>query len=145
MSLFYASITLGRFLAGFVTMRVSNKDLIRWGGLVILAGVGLMVAPLPLPFTLTGFLLVGFGCAPLFPCMLHETPHRFGTDNAQAIMGFQMAVAYIGATFMPPLFGFIGTATTLALMPGFLIAYTALLILASETLRNRLRKPNLEE
>ena len=142
-SLFFASITLGRFLTGFVTFKASNKDLIRWGGVVILAGVVLMLLPLPLPFTLVGFLLVGFGCAPLFPCMLHETPDRFGADNAQAVMGFQMAVAYIGATFMPPLFGFIGTATTLALLPSFLVVYIALLILASEALRNRLRDPIL--
>lgn len=139
-SLFYASITLGRFLTGFVTMKVSNNDLIRWGGVIILVGVGLMLAPLPLPFTLAGFLLVGLGCAPIFPCMLHETPVRFGKANAQAVMGFQMAVAYIGATLMPPLFGFVATATTLALMPVFLAAYIAVLLLSSEILRKRLAR-----
>jgi len=137
-SLFYASITLGRFLTGFVTFKVSNRDLIRWGGITILAGVVCMLAPLPLPFTLAGFLLVGFGCAPIFPCMLHETPDRFGASQSQAIMGFQMAVAYIGATFLPPLFGFLASATTLALLPVFLLGYIAVLILSSETLRRKL-------
>ena len=139
-SLFFASITLGRFLTGFVTFKVSNKDLIRWGGLVILAGVGLMLVPLPLPFTLTGFLLVGFGCAPLFPCMLHETPDRFGAANALAVMGFQMAVAYIGATLLPPVFGFLASVTTMDALPVFLLGYVGLLIAASETLRRRLAK-----
>jgi len=98
----------------------------------------LMLAPLPLGFTLAGFVLVGFGCAPLFPCMLHETPARFGVTHAPAIMGFQMAVAYIGATFMPPLFGFVAGATTLALMPVFLLGFIGLLIASSEVLRKKL-------
>lgn len=138
-SLFYAAITLGRFLTGFVTFKVSNNDLIRWGGVIILVGVGLMLAPLPLSFTLAGFLLVGFGCAPIFPCMLHETPVRFGKANAQAVMGFQMATAYIGATFMPPFFGVFGQSFTFALLPVFLLAYIAVLILSTEGLRRRVK------
>jgi len=136
-SLFFAAITAGRFLTGFATSRVSNKDLIRWGGGLILAGVALMLVPLPLPFTLAGFLLVGFGCAPVFPCMIHETPVRFGKKQAQAIIGFQMAAAYIGATFMPPLFGFIGQSTTLALLPVFLVGYSVVLLLCTEGLRRK--------
>lgn len=136
-STFYASITLGRFLTGFVSYRLSNPKLIRIGGLTILTGVGLLLIPLPLPLTLAGFVLIGLGCAPIFPCMLHETPVRFGADHAQAIMGFQMAVAYIGATFLPPLFGFIANATTLALLPFFLFAYILLLLASSEALRRR--------
>ncbi len=135
-SFFYGSITLGRFLTGFVTYRVSNGNLIRAGVLTILAGVILLLAPLPLPLSLTGFLLVGFGCAPIYPCMLHETPVRFGAKNAQALMGFQMAVAYIGSTFLPPLFGFIASATTLALLPAFLLAYVGLLLVGSERVRH---------
>jgi fucose permease len=139
-SFFYASITLGRFLTGFVTFRVSNRNLIRAGSLVILAGVLLMASPLPLPLCLAGFLLVGLGCAPIYPCMLHETPIRFGAANAQAIMGFQMAVAYVGSTLLPPAFGFIASASSLALLPVFLLLYIALLIGGSETLRRRLRR-----
>jgi fucose permease len=133
-SLFYASITLGRFLTGFLTYRVSNRGLIRFGSLVILTGILLLALPLPLPFTLAGFLLIGLGCAPIFPCMLHETPTRFGVDNAQAIMGFQMAVAYIGSTLLPPAFGFVASATSMGILPYFLLACIALLIAASERL-----------
>jgi len=134
-SLFYASITVGRFITGFMTYRLSNNDLLRWGGLIVLAGVILLLIPAPLPITLIGFLLVGFGCAPIYPCMLHETPVRFGAENAQAIMGFQMAVAYIGSSILPPLFGFIASATTLALLPVFLAGYITVLLLSSEKLR----------
>jgi fucose permease len=135
-SLFYASLTLGRFLTGFITYKVANKNLIRAGCLVILSGVSLMLFHLPLPFTLSGFLLVGLGCAPVFPCMLHETPDRFGAANAHAIMGFQMAVAYIGATLLPPSFGFIASATSLDPLPFFLLGCITLLVLGSEALRN---------
>jgi len=139
-SMFYVSITVGRFLTGFVTYKMSNNDLIRTGGLVVLAGVVLLLLPLPLPVALTGFLLVGLGCAPLFPCMLHETPVRYGAANAPAMMGFQMATAYIGATFLPPLFGLVASFTTLALMPVFLVAYIAVLIVTSEALRASLSR-----
>ncbi len=135
-SLFYASLTLGRFLTGFLTYKIANKNLIRVGCLVILSGVSLMLFHLSLPLTLSGFLLTGFGCAPIFPCMLHETPDRFGAANAQAVMGFQMAVAYIGATFLPPLFGFIASAISMDLLPIFLLGCVTLLLFGSEALRN---------
>lgn len=134
-SLFYGAITLGRFLTGFVTMKMSNMNLVRSGAFIIVTGVVLMLAPIPLPFSLAGFILVGFGCAPIFPSMIHETPARFGSRHAEAIMGFQMAVAYIGTTTLPPIFGFIGSATSLGLLPWFLLAYVGVLFVASERVR----------
>ncbi|MFW6365597.1 MAG: MFS transporter, partial [Spirochaetota bacterium] len=134
-SVFYASITAGRTITGFITLRISNTTLTRWGGILILAGVLGMVLPLPLSFTLGGFVLVGLGCAPIFPCMLHETPVRFGRQHSQAVMGLQMGSAYIGATFLPPFFGFISSCTSMALFPIFLLGYSALLIAGSETVR----------
>ncbi len=138
-SLFYASITLGRFLTGFITFKLSNKTLVRWGGITILFGVVLLLLPLPTVVSLIGFLLIGLGCAPIFPCMLHETPVNFGPADSQAIMGFQMAVAYVGASFLPPIFGFISSATSMALFPLFLLAYITLLLLNSEALRRAVR------
>jgi fucose permease len=134
-SFFFAGITLGRFITGFLTFKLSNNALIHSGALLVLAGVLFMVLPLALPLTLCGFLLVGFGCAPIFPSMLHETPIRFGKRNSQLIMGFQMGVAYIGASVLPPLFGFIAGATALHLLPFFLLAYILLLLFGFERLR----------
>jgi fucose permease len=131
-SLFYGSITLGRFISGFVTMTMSSKTLIRAGEIGILLGVILLLVPLPEIFTLASFILIGLGCAPIFPSMLHETPARFGAEDAQSIMGFQMAVAYIGATFLPPIFGFIASNTSFAIMPFFLVVYIALMFVNSE-------------
>jgi len=134
-SLYYGSITLGRLLTGFLTYKLSNNTMIRSGALIILSGVVLMLIPLSLPFTLAGFIIIGFGCAPIFPSMLHETPARFGRSSSQSIMGFQMAVAYIGTTILPPLFGFVAGAAAMHLLPVFLLTYIVFLLLSFEQLR----------
>lgn len=131
-SLFYGAITLGRFVSGFVTMGVSSKMLMRAGEVAILLGVIALLLPLPAAFSMVSFVLIGLGCAPIFPTMLHETPARFGDAEAQNIMGFQMAVAYIGATVLPPIFGAVAAATTFAILPIFLLACITLMLVNSE-------------
>lgn len=133
-SLFFGSITLGRFISGFITMRVSSLALIRSGEIAILVGVLCFLLPLPSLFAMVGFVLVGLGCAPIFPTMLHQTPARFGNADAQNIMGFQMAVAYTGASFLPPFLGIVAGATTFAVFPMFLLLYIGLMLVSSEQL-----------
>lgn len=145
-SSYYAGITLGRLLTGFITMRVSSRDLIRAGQVIIIIGVLLFLLPLPIYLTITGFMLVGLGCAPIFPCMLHETPVRFGREHSQKIMGYQMAAAYTGSTFLPPALGWIAGQTTIAIFPFFIAAYALMMLLSSErinhlsTLANRVNR-----
>lgn len=134
-SSFYACITLGRMLTGFITFKIKNDDLIRWGALIILTGIVLMLGPLSIHFTIAGIMLVGLGCAPIFPCMIHETPNRFGSRYSQAIIGVQMAFAYIGTTFLPPLFGFVSSFLSLKLLPLFLLVYLVLLFFSVQRLR----------
>jgi len=131
-SLYYLGITLGRLLTGFLTLRFGNRLLIRTGQLLALFGVLLLLFPLPYYFSLPGFILVGLGCAPIFPCMLHETPVRFGRENSQAIMGYQMALAYTGSTFLPPILGFIASHTTIGLLPVFVLTYILIMLVCSE-------------
>ena len=103
-SYYYGGITLGRFISGILTSHFTNKQLIYGGQGVIL--LGLITLTLPFQATLfPGFILIGFGCAPIFPSLLHETPKNFGELHSQSIMGMQMASAYIGITLMPLLFG----------------------------------------
>lgn len=120
-SLFYLGITIGRGINGFLAMRFNDSQLIRLGQALI--GLGILVLFLPVSVsavTLVGMLLIGFGCAPIYPCIIHSTPEHFGQENSQAIIGVQMASAYIGSTLMPPLFGFLGNSTTLAIFPYYL-------------------------
>ena len=120
-SLFFLGITAGRALSGFVSMKLSNEALIRIGGILLIAGMFIMLLPLPAVFTIAGFIIVGLGLAPIFPCMLHQTPVYFKKENAQAAMGLQMAFAYCGITLMPPLFGQLFAHLSFSLMPYLLL------------------------
>ncbi len=131
-SLYYAGITIGRLISGFVTMKISNTMLIRMGQIIALAGAAILLLPLPTIFSLMGFILIGLGCAPIFPCMLHETPARFGKENSQKIMGYQMAAAYTGSTLLPPFLGLIVSHSAMTLLPFFVLAYIAAMLLGSE-------------
>jgi fucose permease len=131
-SLYYGGITIGRLITGFVTLKISNRLLIRIGQTIALAGVLLLLLPLPNIFSLIGFIMIGLGCAPIFPCMLHETPARFGKENSQAIMGYQMALAYTGSTFLPPILGVIAARTTIGLLPFFVLSYIIIMFISSE-------------
>lgn len=117
-SFFYFGITIGRFLSGFITIKLSSQNMVRLGQLVLLLGVVIILLPLSINYLLVvGFLLVGLGCAPIYPSMLHSTPENFGKDVSQSIMGKQMASAYVGSTFMPPIMGFIVDNVSSKLFP----------------------------
>jgi fucose permease len=142
-SLYYAGITVGRFITGFITFKVSNRNLIRTGQIIALTGAALLFLPLPSPFSLVGFIMVGLGLAPIFPCMLQETPIRFGQEHSQTIMGYQMAVAYTGSTFLPPLLGFIAANSTIGIFPFFIAGFIAIMLLGSEKLNGLLIRNDL--
>ncbi|WP_419880475.1 MFS transporter [Peribacillus sp. B-H-3] len=144
-SFYYAGITIGRFFTGFITFKTTNRTLIRMGQITALAGAILTILPLPSVFSLAGFIIVGLGLAPIFPCMLHETPARFGKQHSQTIMGYQMAVAYTGSTFMPPLLGFIASHSTMKIFPYWIFIFVGLMLLTSEKLNTLLKKKRLME
>jgi len=132
-SLYYFGITLGRFISGFITMKLSNSSLIRIGEAVIITGLVFLLLPVDWVFIQTvGFLLIGLGCAPVFPSLIHETPVRFGKDLSQAFIGMQMACAYVGSTLMPPIFGFIAQRTSFCLFPFFLLTASLIMIMANK-------------
>ena len=118
--LFYMGITTGRAISGFVTMKLSDTRMIRLGQGIVAAGIGLMLLPLGSAATGAGLLLTGFGCAPIYPCVIHSTPYFFGTANSQQIIGVQMASAYVGNLLMPTLFGFIADHLGAEFLPLYL-------------------------
>lgn len=138
-SLFYLGITAGRFLSGFVADKMGDRRMIRAGLGVMTAGVALILLPLSsdLP-ALCGLVIFGLGCAPVYPSIIHATPFNFGRENSQAIIGIQMASAYVGSTFMPPLFGLIAQHISLRLYPAYLAVLLGLLCVMTERL-NRLK------
>ncbi|MFH5780105.1 MFS transporter [Heyndrickxia oleronia] len=139
-SLYYGGITVGRFITGFITFKMNNATLIRLGQIIALIGAILLSLPFPSIFALIGMILVGLGLAPIFPCMLHETPTRFGKKQSQIIMGYQMAVAYTGSTFMPPLLGFLASHSTIGIFPLCILFFVTAMLLSSEKLNTYLKK-----
>jgi fucose permease len=136
-SLFYFGITAGRLLSGFASIKWDTHHLIRAGQVII--GVGLILLFLPIgaykiPISLG---LMGLGCAPIFPSMLHQTPRVFTPSVSQAMMGVQMAFGYIGATFMPPLFGLLSKGIGISLYPFFLAVAAVIMIVSSEQIARR--------
>jgi fucose permease len=132
--LFYIGITAGRAISGFATMKLNDTSMIRLGQGIILAGILVLILPLPAIFSLIGLIVIGLGCAPIYPCIIHSTPAHFGADKSQAVIGVQMASAYIGTLAMPPLFGIIANYISASLYPVYLFLILILMIVMHELL-----------
>ena len=133
-SLFYIGITAGRGISGFITMKLNDVQMIRLGEVIIGIGVLVMLLPFGQSLSLTGLILIGLGCAPVYPCVIHSTPAHFGADKSQAIIGIQMACAYVGTCLMPPVFGLIANHITVALLPVYLLIILVLMVIMHELL-----------
>ncbi len=134
-SLFLLGVTGGRFLAGFVADRIGDRLLIRWGFTTV--GLGTVMVLLPLGtdvVALAGLVIAGLGCAPIYPAIIHSTPANFGRENSQAIIGVQMAAAYVGSTLAPPLFGLLSSGVGTWTFPVFLTVLAVLGLVMSQRL-----------
>ena len=140
-SLFYIGITAGRLVSGFVSEKLGDARLIRIGVCIIAAGIALLALPVQTyGVSIAGFLVIGFGCAPIYPAIIHSTPANFGAEHSQAVIGVEMAFAYIGTTFMPPLFGLIAQYADIALMPLWLALFGIFLFCMTELLNRSNRR-----
>ena len=145
-SLFYIGMTAGRMLCGFVTEKLGDKKLIRIGAAGMLLGIALLALPVQTDvFALAGFVVIGFGCAPVYPSIIHQTPTSFGEENSQSVIGIQMASAYIGTTFMPPLFGLIAQYIDIVLLPIYLLLFTVFMFVCTERLNAIVKKRNADK
>lgn len=136
-ALFYIGITTSRFLSGFVSEKLGDRKLILIGSSILSIGIILLALPLGDIAAIIAFVVIGFGCGPIYPSIIHSTPNNFGAENSGAIIGIQMASAYVGTTFMPPLFGLLGNALGFNIMPIFLATFVILMIIMVElTFRN---------
>jgi fucose permease len=139
-ALYYIGITLGRFLSGFVTIKLNNRQMIRLGQLIIGVGIIVLVLPFGNSTLLPGLFLIGLGCAPIFPSLLHQTPKNFGEEYSQAIIGLQMGSAYIGTSIMPPIFGWLASHISFNIFPVFLGIVLFIKIFMVETLKKKKEK-----
>lgn len=133
-SMLFTGLTVGRGLNGFLTIKFSDSQLIRMGQAIILLGIAAMLLPFGEMVSLLGLILIGLGSAPIYPCIIHSTPAHFGAEKSQALIGVQMASAYVGSCLAPPLFGLIANHIHIGLMPVYLLAILILMIVMHERL-----------
>lgn len=140
-SFFYIGITLGRGISGFFAEKLGDKRLIRFGTIIILIGILLVAIPTSASWpSLVGLIVIGLGCAPVYPAIIHSTPDNFGKENSQAVIGVQMAFAYIGITAMPPLFGLIAEEINIGLYSAYLLAFALLMLVMCEVLNAKVKR-----
>ncbi len=132
-SMFFIGITAGRAINGFLTFKFGDVAMIRAGQAIILFGIALMLIPAGVYTTLAGLIIIGLGCAPIYPCVIHSTPQKFGKKYSQALIGLQMAGAYVGICLMPPFFGLIAQYISANMLPIYLLALLALMVLTHES------------
>lgn len=133
-SIFFVGITAGRLLNGFLTFKFTDTQMIRIGQVLLIVGTITLLLPLGQIVSMIGIVLIGLGCAPIYPCIIHSTPDHFGTSRSQAMIGVQMASAYIGTCLMPPIFGLVANYINVALLPVYLFLLTIIMIIVHEKL-----------
>lgn len=135
--MFFIGITVGRAINGFIAMKLQDSQMIRLGQSIIAIGVIIMLLPGPHIISLAGLILIGLGCAPVYPCIIHSTPAHFGAGRSQALIGVQMASAYVGTCLMPPIFGLIANHISIALFPVYIMALLILMVIMHELLSKK--------
>ena len=138
-SIYYLGITLGRFICGFISDKLSNKKLIRFGQITIIIGSILFMINRHETIKPIGLILIGLGCAPIFPALIHETPYRFSKETSQKIIGLQIAIAYVGTICIPPLFGIISKYTSTNILPYFILVLAMILFITCEGINKILK------
>lgn len=138
-STFYIGITVGRAICGFLTMKLTDQNMIRLGQVLIALGVVLILLPAGPEVLFAGLITVGLGCAPIYPCIIHETPANFGRSLSLAMTGVQMAFAYVGSCLMPPVFGLLAQYVSPTLYPWYLGALLVVMFVMAESLHRHTR------
>ncbi len=133
--LFFIGITVGRFISGFMTMRFNDTQMIRLGQVLIAIGLVMLLIPAGSEaLALPGLIVIGLGCAPIYPCIIHSTPDHFGPERSQAVIGVQMASAYVGTCLMPPFFGLLANHIGFWLYPIYLLIALVVMVYMHERL-----------
>ncbi len=137
-SFFYMGITVGRLISGFIAPRVGSRNMIRGGQVVVVAGLALLVVGQGEVMLSCALALIGLGCAPIYPSIIALTPERFGEAASQSMVSLQMACAYVGSTFAPPLCALLVSDGGAALVPVLLVGVLTVMVLLSERANVRL-------
>ena len=141
-SLFYIGITIGRAISGFLTIKFNDNTMIRSGMVLIVLGIIFLILPFNVILSYIGLIIIGLGCAPIYPCIIHSTPSLFGENKSQAIIGVEMASAYIGTCIMPPIFGLLANYISLKLYPFYMLLLLIVMWIMFESLIKLSKRKN---
>jgi len=123
-SLIFGGLMLGRLISGFISNKLGDRRLIRIGIFVELLGIIMVFLPVEsYMVTAAGFVVIGTGMGPVYPAIQHMAPANFGKKYSAAVIGLQMAAAYVGSTFMPMIFGLFQQKIGIAIMPTYLLIF----------------------
>lgn len=123
-SLIFGGLMLGRLISGFISNKLGDRRLIRTGIFVELLGIIMVFLPVEsYMVAAAGFVVIGTGMGPVYPAIQHMAPANFGKKYSAAVIGLQMAAAYVGSTFMPMIFGLLQQKIGIAIMPTYLLIF----------------------
>ena len=144
-AMYFVGLTLGRFLSGVLSSKISAWNLIKSGLVIVFSAIIVLLLPLQSTFAALGLFLLGLGIGPVYPNIMHLTPKNFGKDVSQSIIGLQMAVAYTGITAVPPIFGFLAQKFGVKLFAPFMLVLFVILAISTLVLICGLKKQNRYE
>ena len=140
LTVYYAGMSVGRFVSGLISNKISTWKRIGIGALLLAPAIVVMLLPLSGIFTVVGLFLIGLGNGSIYPNMIHLTPHNFGKEASQAIMGSQIAFAYIGVMLAPPMVSFISGVFSIKIYPYFIALLYAIMVVALKLFVNKMKK-----
>lgn len=138
LSIFFAGVTIGRFVSGIATIKLEPPILIKIGLWIEIIGGILMILPLQVVFSMVGLILIGFGSSPIVPCMIQQTADKFGLEVSGTIVGYQIACGFLGSTIIPPIFGWIADKTTLSIFTVVILLFIIILTLSNNKINRNI-------
>ncbi|MBQ5824160.1 MAG: MFS transporter [Clostridia bacterium] len=142
LTVYYVGMSIGRFVSGLISGKISTWKRIGIGSAILAPAIVLMLLPLSGTVTVAGLFLIGLGNGSIYPNMIHLTPHNFGKEVSQSVMGSQIAFAYIGVMLAPPMVSLISSVFGIAVYPILLAALYVIMIIAIRCFVNRIKKLN---
>ena len=140
LTIYYVGMSLGRFLSGLLANKIKTWKRIFIGSVILAPAIVVMLLPLPNIFAVLGLFLIGLGNGSIYPNMIHLTPHNFGKEVSQSIMGSQIAFAYIGVMLAPPMVSLISGVFGIKVYPVLLALLYVVMVATLKCFVNCLKK-----
>ena len=132
LSLFYIAISLGRVISGLLSIKIKDKNLIRIGEGILLIGIILLTFKFNFVFMPIALFIIGLGCGPIYPSIVHSTVDKFTSKYSSAVMSIQIGFAYMANISVAPLFGILGNDTTFLILPYIMLIFFVILVSGNE-------------